>query len=260
MYNTGLNASSPPSTPLTLFCSEKRVLSAIKSHRAVRNDVIRALANLVSRTVSSARQLRSVQDRILRSTKVDCSPGKVMRVARTTKTSSIWPWAKRRWKSACRNEARVLAPDPGRRLIRNQGLDSTARWPFLPFVSNGAEEAGAQRLHVLYPKFRRLAPTPISAGLAGHAPADTGIPYIVEVKKESGTIWAPLTVRRQRTKIRLPEKSMNLLVANTGVLSKKKCRVKALSKTDVWLGSKAELGNIDEATSAQLLRAQQRRV
>ncbi|KAJ7442025.1 hypothetical protein FB451DRAFT_1190767 [Mycena latifolia] len=130
------------------------------------------------------------------------------------------------------------------------------------------------------------APTPISAGLAGHAPADTGIPYIVEVKKESGTIWAPLTVRRQCTKIRLAEKSMNLLVANTGVLcidyvhvqekqckgspsqqanySKKKvssqARVKALSKTDVWLGSKAELGNIDEATSAQLLRAQQRGV
>ncbi|KAJ7441996.1 hypothetical protein FB451DRAFT_1190744 [Mycena latifolia] len=61
------------------------------------------------------------------------------------------------------------------------------------------------------------APTPISAGLAGHAPADTGIPYIVS-----------------------------------------SCGVKALSKTDMWLGSKAELGNIDEATLAQLLRAQQR--
>ncbi|KAJ7445327.1 hypothetical protein FB451DRAFT_1376213, partial [Mycena latifolia] len=45
---------------LILFCidSEERVLSAIKSHRAVRNDAIRALANLISRTVSSARQLR----------------------------------------------------------------------------------------------------------------------------------------------------------------------------------------------------------
>ncbi|KAJ7477606.1 hypothetical protein FB451DRAFT_1396564 [Mycena latifolia] len=40
------------SIPSPTAGSEKRVLSAIKSHRAVRNDVIRALANLVSRTVS----------------------------------------------------------------------------------------------------------------------------------------------------------------------------------------------------------------
>ncbi|KAJ7433976.1 hypothetical protein FB451DRAFT_1470353 [Mycena latifolia] len=42
---------------------------------------------------------------------------------------------------------------------------------------------------------------------------------------------------------------------NKLIIANKKCRVKALSETDMWLGSEAELGNIDTATSAQLVQA-----
>ncbi|KAJ7459369.1 hypothetical protein FB451DRAFT_1182396 [Mycena latifolia] len=75
--------------------------------------------------------------------------------------------------------------------------------------------------------------------------ADTGVPYILDVKGKWHHLGAINGVETERTKCkRLPSQQANY--------SKKKCRVKALSETDMWLGSEAELGNIDTATSAQL--------
>ncbi|KAJ7454094.1 hypothetical protein FB451DRAFT_1184861 [Mycena latifolia] len=106
---------------------------------------------------------------------------------------------------------------------------------YYPFTYSGREAAP---LTNRYHSERAVdAPTPSSAGLAGHVPADTGVPYILEVRKESGTIWTPLTAQSAKDCHR-----NKLIIA-------KKCRVKALSETDMWLGSEAELGNIDEATA-----------
>ncbi|KAJ7446628.1 hypothetical protein FB451DRAFT_1537601 [Mycena latifolia] len=70
-------------------------------------------------------------------------------------------------------------------------------------------------------------------------------PYILDVKGKWHHLGAINGVETERTKCkRLPSQQANY--------SKKKVSSQALSETDMWLGSEAELGNIDTATSAQL--------